>query len=203
VNPLYIWYGPVASEKTTQALRYARRMSRQGQTIPYVIRPSVSVRAHETAGVLYTKAGEKYPSVEIESARSLEEAALPCKAVWIDEPMLFDDEPWVYDAVMRIRRTRTVLISGCAATSELEPFRSSLPRLIAVADYPKFCLADCDACGSIATATRSVCLTGKDGQVLVGGEETYRPVCHVCWTKWVNDASSVRFHTAGASRSNP
>ena len=197
-----VWAGPVLSSKSTKALAYAKRLARRGIKV-LLVRPADSVRAHETAGVLKTRAGDEWPANEIERASFLEAFVRDSRpdVLWIDEPMLFDDEPWVYDAVMRIRRTRTVLISGCAATSELEPFRSSLPRLIAVADYPKFCLADCDACGSIATATRSVCLTGKDGQVLVGGEETYRPVCHACWTKLVNDVSSVRFHTAGASRS--
>jgi thymidine kinase len=98
--------------------------------------------------------------------------------------MLFDDEPGVFQAVMDVRKQMPVLVSGCAATSELDPFGASLPRLIAVADEVHFCRADCDSCGTLGVATRSICLTGKNGQVLVGGEETYRPVCPTCWSKW-------------------
>lgn len=205
MRSLKIWTGPVASEKTTRALRHARRLLRRGHDIPWVIRPTKSVRDHEKdeegicTGYLVTKAKEKFPSTECETIAGILAAASDCSVVWIDEPMLFDEEPGVYDAVTEIRRTRTVLLSGCAADSDLNPFKTSFPRLISVADQVEFCRADCDGCGTLGVATRSICLIGKDEQVLVGGEETYRPLCPRCWTKWMDgDVSSMLFTTAAA-----
>jgi thymidine kinase len=31
-------------------------------------------------------------------------------------------------------------------------------------------------------ATRSLCVVEKEGEVLVGGEETYKAACPSCWT---------------------
>ena len=205
MKSLTIWTGPVASEKTTRALRHARRLLRRGYDIPWVIRPTKSVRAHERdmsgdcGGFLVTKAGERFPSMECETIREIADAAEGCSAVWIDEPMLFDEEEGVFDEVARLRKYSPILLSGCSADSDLNPFKTSFPRLIAVADRVEFCRADCDGCGTLGSATRSICLTGKHEQVLVGGEETYRPLCPDCWTKWNDgDVSSLLFVAATA-----
>ena len=185
MKSLTIWTGPVASEKTTKALHYARRLLRRGTNLPFVVRPVRSVRAHEHGhpGFLVSKSGLKFPSMEIEHAADLFEATYGCGAAWIDEPMLWSDEELVLEQVAKIRYKMPVLVSGCAATSELTPFGSSLPRLLAVADKVHFCRADCDECGTLGTATRSVCLVSKKDSVLVGGEESYKPVCPDCWSR--------------------
>jgi len=129
------------------------------------------------------------------------DAADGCSAVWLDEPMLFDEESGVFDAVAILRQSRPILLSGCSADSDLNPFKISFPRLIAVADRVEFCRADCDGCATMGTATRSICLTGKVEQVLVGGEETYRPLCPGCWTKWTRgDVSNLLFVSASRGR---
>jgi len=209
MKSLRIWTGPVASEKTTRALRHARRLLRCGHDIPWVIRPTKSVRSHERdedgdcTGYLVTKAGEMFPSTECETLQEISDAIEACSVIWLDEPMLFDAEPLIFELVQRIRQSRPVLLSGCAADSDLGPFKNSFPRLIAVADRVEFCRADCDGCATMGTATRSICLTGKDEQVLVGGEETYRPACPSCWTKWTDgNVSSLLFTTTG-TRSKP
>jgi thymidine kinase len=205
MRSLKIWTGPVASEKTTRALRRARRLLRHGYDIPWVIRPTKSVRKHEKdedgkcLGSLVTKAGERYPSFECETVQELLAAAENCDAVWIDEPMLFDEEPGVFDAVVKLRKTKPILLSGLSADSDLSPFKTSFPRLISIADRVEFCRGDCDGCATLGIATRSICLTGKDVQVLVGGEETYRPLCPKCWTKWTDgDVSSMLFIAAAS-----
>lgn len=185
MKSLRVWTGPVHSEKTTKALHHARRLLRRGFDLPFVIRPTRSVREHEAEhpGFLISKSGLKYPSLELDTADEICDAARDWGAVWIDEPMLWIDEPLVYDAVIALRRIMPVLISGCSATSEMQPFGESIPRLIAIADRVEFCRADCDECGTLGTATRSRCLNRKDGQVLVGGEESYQAVCPKCWTR--------------------
>lgn len=161
-------------------------MLRKGVDIPFVVRPTRSVRAHELdhPGFLVTKAGEKYPSLELDSARQVEDAVEGFGAVWIDEPMLFDHEADLFGAVVDIRTRMPVLISGCSATSELEPFLTSFPKLISIADDVVWRKSDCDECGRMNHASRAFYLLGqKSEKIVVGGEESYEPLCPSCWNK--------------------
>lgn len=188
---LRVWTGPVRSEKSTRALRHANRLLRRGVRLPYVIRPIDSVRDHEKdslgnpGGFLITQgSGEKFPSLDMERAGEiLDRIDDRWDHVWIDEPMLFPDESLVWAIVQQLRERLDVMVSGCAATSEVEPFGYSLPKLLAVADHVEYCKADCDYCGRMHSATRSVCLVHKEGQVKVGGAESYMPACPTCWEK--------------------
>ena len=191
IHPLYAWVGPPASEKSTHALKFARRLLRKGFDLPFVVRPTKSVRDHEREheGFLVTKGGERYPSLEVNSASQILPLVEGFGAFWFDEPMLFDDEHLVYEAVVTCRTRGPVLLSGCPATSEMQPFFSSLPRLLAVTDYVTWCKADCDGCGRMNAATRAFYMRGsKTEEVEVGGEQTYQPLCPTCWN---NKTSSL------------
>lgn len=184
MKTLTVIVGPVHSEKSTHAVRIALRQKRLRKRV-VLIRPTRSVRKHERSGFLVTKNGLEYPSHEVETSRGIEPVAVSQRAdiVWIDEPMLFPDEPSVFPVVQNIRRRMNVLVSGLVATSELEPFGTTMPSLLAVADAIVRLRADCDLCGRYNAATRSLCLRPKQGQVLVGGEEVYRAACSKCWTR--------------------
>ena len=144
---------------------------------------SVRATQGDELGMLLTKSGHRYPSIEIDSARQLKEAAVSADVVWIDEPMLFPDEAFVFDQVQRIRKRSIVLISTLSATDKMKVFGSSTCRLLAVADDVIYCKADCDGCGRMRAATRSLCVIHKTDTVLVGGEEAYKAVCPSCWRK--------------------
>lgn len=174
--------GPVHAEKSTHALRIARRYARLGSSV-ILVRPVCAVRAHERAGTLVTKNGADFPSVEVETTAGVSPAARGHDVVWIDEPALFPDQENLYGVVQALRERAVVLVSGLAATSELEPFGAAMPALLAVADQIRVLKADCDYCGRYGTATRSVCSRPKVGQVLVGGEETYKAACPACWSR--------------------
>lgn len=184
MKTLTVIVGPVHSEKSTHAIRIALRHRRLRKRV-VLIRPTKSVRAHERPGFLVTKNGLDYPSHEVETSRGIEPVAVAQRAniVWIDEPMLFPDEPNVFHVLQQVRRSMGVLVSGLVSTSELEPFGTSMPSLLAVADSIIRLRADCDLCGRYNAATRSLCLRPKSGQVLVGGEEVYRAACPKCWTR--------------------
>jgi thymidine kinase len=181
VKSLVCITGPVHSEKSTTALRIANRYCRLGQAV-VLIRPKCAVRAHEVPGQLKTKNGLSFPSIDVETTAGVVPAACGYDVVWIDEPALFPDEPALYQAVQSIRRKSVVIVSGLSATSELDPFGTSMPALLAVADKIRILRADCDFCGRYGAATRSLCVRPKSGQVLVGGEESYRAACPRCWS---------------------
>lgn len=185
MKELLVWTGPVHSGKSTQALLRAERYLRLGNDV-VCVRPGTSVRPAqgEEPGWLVTKSGHRYPSIELETPAELLEAADSADVVWIDEPMLFARgyDSSLIDAVCQIRETAIVLISGLSATSELGTFGTAMSTLLALADEVFWCKADCDLCGRMRAATRSLCVVEKEGEVLVGGEETYKAACPSCWT---------------------
>jgi len=178
-----VWCGPMCAAKTTGALDAARRYSRHHKKV-VLIRPAASRRSHEgDPASLSTKNGESFPCFDVAYARDIPENVVGADVVWIDEPNHFKDESKLPEVVAAIRQTSIVLVSGLGATSELEPFGWSMPFFLATADYVEWSTADCDACKTHGTATRSLYIgeAPKEGQTKVGGAESYRPVCPACW----------------------
>lgn len=182
MRSLTVVVGPMAANKSTYACVLAARHKRLGHKV-VLLRPAVSARGHERPGLLVTRNGLQFPAVDIDHSSHLEEAAKGFDLVWIDEPQLFPGEDLVFPSVQTIRHVSDVVVSGLSATSELEPFGTSMPRLLAVADEIVALKADCSTCGSFNLATRSVCLRGKKDQVLVGGDDVYDSACPTCWTQ--------------------
>ena len=190
MKQLIIYTGPVHSEKTTHALRAASRHARLKHLVQ-LIRPVQSIRPDpdnpekgDRRGMLVTKNGEEFPSMDTGYARDTVGFTQGADVVWIDEPQLWPDEEEVFGSVARIRKTALVIISGLSATSELEPFGVSMPKLLAVADEIVLLKADCDACATFGTASRSryVGRAPKEGQVKVGGVPDYNAECPTCWS---------------------
>ena len=182
---LRIWSGPMSASKSEGALQVAVRYERHNLTV-VLVRPTKSRRSHELrSGTLTTKAGKSYPAIDVDSALDITKHCETADVIWIDEPALFDQEERLFDVVAGLRKKSIILISGLGSTSELEPFGSSMPRLMAVADQINWTKADCDLCGSHDAATRSLYIGAatKTEQVRVGGAESYVPSCPDCWTQ--------------------
>ena len=183
MRDLIVWTGPVHSGKSTHALLRAKRYLRLGHDVQ-LVRPRISLRPElgDEAGMLRTKTGHRFPSIEIDTPQDIEDATEGCSVVWLDEAMLFGNQDHlVPDYVARVRQRSIVLVTGLCATSEMRVFGQAMPTLIATADEVRWCKADCDFCGSLGTATRSVCLVKKNEDVLVGGPSVYKAACVACW----------------------
>ena len=186
MRTLRVWTGPVHSGKSKRAMALARRMVRTGRDL-VLVRPEQSIRDYEEPGWLVTKDGEKWPSIDVKHPQEILAACRDAKVLWLDEPMLFDEneEPEVFPLVQEVRREMPVLVSGLSATSELEVFRISMSMIIAVADKVFWCTADCDECKKIDVATRSSYIgrEKKHGQVKKGGQSDYDALCPGCWNR--------------------
>lgn len=172
----------MGGSKTTGALHAARRYERLGHKV-ILIRPKVSVRAHEKHSLLVTKNGEKYPAFECKASCDVEELAKAADVVWIDEPFLFSQEEALFDIITKIRANSVILISAIGCDAEHKPFGHTMPKLLATADQINWCPADCDCCGGMNIATRHVILVPyTSGKPCPGGEESYCAACPECWT---------------------
>jgi len=186
MKELLVWTGPVHSGKSTKALLRAQRYLRLGHDV-VLVRPLLSLRPEQgdEPGMLVTKTGHRFPAIEIEDVRDIPAAADGATVVWFDEPMLFprDLDDQLVEMIQQIRAKACVLVSGLCATSEFQVFGKAMPTLMALADRICWCKADCDWCGSLGVATRSVCIVPKASEVLVGGESVYKAACPSCWVR--------------------
>jgi len=192
-----MWIGPVASEKTTKALYAAKRLMRRGHDL-VLIRPPCSRRTHEERdGFLVTKSGEKWPCFEVKSVHDIEQVTEGATAVWLDEPFMFEEQKALFAVVRRLLRTKDVLVSTIAASSEMVPISPSVSAMLAIADEIHHCRADCDDCQRLGNASRSWHLDGpKTEKVKTGGEESYEPKCPSCWSmRWREARKTARSQT--------
>jgi len=190
---LVVFAGPTHAEKSTGAIQAAGRLKRLGKRV-VLIRPTQSIRPldpkdpdpteGDRPGALVTKRDEEWPSIDLESAADIVAAfeASGGDVLWLDEPGLWPDDHLAIPAVRQIRQRADVIVSTIVTDSEGEPFRTAPPWLWAAADVPSWRKADCDACASFGTATRSVYIgdAPKVGQVKVGGVSDYAAFCPNC-----------------------
>ncbi len=188
---LSVWVGPVHSGKSTQALIRAERLRRLGYDV-VLLRPRKSIRPSDPngfkgdrPGMLVTKTGHKYPSLEVDSVSIIPSAAEGSSVLWIDEPFMLEDHESLFGCIQEQRRERRVLISTLGATNKLECISPAVAQLIAVADEIVHCKSDCDGCSKIGAATRSIYVGSepKTELVKVGGAAQYKALCPACWNE--------------------
>jgi thymidine kinase len=176
----------MGSAKTTGALHAARRYIRMDFKVT-LLRPKISLRSHEKAGLLVTKNNESFPAIDIETFDEILPKAQSADVVWFDEIFLFPEEDKLFPLIQNLRRDKDILVSSLGADAKLSPFFKSMPQLLAVADDVIVCKADCDYCGAMGKATRTLfCADSsadiKTGDVFVGGTEAYIATCPECWS---------------------
>lgn len=179
---LTVFCGPMGSSKTTKALHTARRYQRLNHKV-VLFRPSTSRRSHESFGKLVTKNGEDFPAIETVSTEEIKPLSKEFDVVWIDEVFLFKDEDKLFDVIQDIRKDKEIIVSALGADCMMTPFGATMPKLLSVADNIIFCKADCDFCGGMNSATRTLlCVPAtREGQTFVGGTESYCACCVGCW----------------------
>lgn len=203
---LWIWTGPVSASKSEGALRIIRRLQRQKsekhpnqKNVVLQVRPTKSKRKEETRSHSRTKNGNEFPCVYVEKAIEMDEVIRTCALdpdiIWLDEIHFWEKDipdslnehffPYVGIRVQELRERYMFIISGIGASTELTPICPSMGYLMQLADKIYHEDADCDWCGGIGIASRSVYVgqKKKKNTVLVGGQESYKPACPECWTE--------------------
>jgi thymidine kinase len=175
---LHVICGPVRAEKSTTVYRLVSRALRSKKTVDVCV-PKMDTRSN---GQVVTHSGLSLATLGViprvvENSREVFEGLsqpLPDLLV-IDEGQFFDiDLPlWLE----RVPEWVYIVVTGLDLTSDGYPF-GPMGHLLCIADNPEKLTAIC-VCG--AEATRSACMVKKDGDVLVGGGETYVPMCKKCW----------------------
>jgi thymidine kinase len=193
IQMLELILGPMFSGKTTYLCHRAEAASYIGNVL-YVIH-SLETRSSSTNSIYSHNKSLKldspqYRIVYVSSLKELtDEFIQPFSTVCIDEAQFFDE---LYDDVVRITSVlkKDVHVAGLSGTSERLPFKNGeLLKLACLAtDITLLKTAYCQRCANenkkvIANFTH--CLNGnKEGEILIGGESLYIPVCGECWDRF-------------------
>ena len=185
---LTFFSGPMCSGKSSAAYDLIHG---DGVYRAYLIRPRISVRAHDKPNHLVTRSGKEYPAITFEAFWqffSNPSIAFPGDMLWLDDPFLFVDSASLASYIPALLESYPIVISSILATSELKPISSALSKVASIADSLTMLLADCEGCGAVKGASRSLYI-GKEVKgckVLVGAGNEYRPVCIDCWNRLID-----------------
>lgn len=200
MSKLYFYYGPMGSSKTLRLLSTAYDLEEKGIQI-MVLKPSLDTRDGE--GFIRSRAGLERPCVVIDQEANLynlikayssvlEVQLEKLKWVIVDECQFLTESQVdeLSDVVDNL--DINVMCYGLRTDFQSKCFPASR-RLFELADDIEEVKATC-ACGDRKTSINA--RFDNDGniitdgsQVLVGGDETYKPLCRKCWKKELDKLS--------------
>jgi thymidine kinase len=190
--------GPMFARKTEELMVDINRAELANEGI-MVFKPTSDTRCGEN--VIRTHDGREYPATPIDSQRAwdiMQHIKLTTRRVYIDEAGHFGRE--LVDVVQKLKDLKLrVYLSTIDKDYLRQPFGIA-PQLFAIADEVRKITAVCrgvdgNGCEHGNDATESFRLINVKGTVLIGGKESYRPMCNPCYleatTKKESEKASV------------
>jgi len=179
MSELHIIFGPMFAGKSTYLINTIKSLlDTQVNTLEEIlIINHSSDKRYSNNSEICTHDNIKMPSVSLNRIDEIFNCAdlFNKKYIFIDEGQFFGD---LYESVksLLIIYKKTIYIGGLDGDYKQEPFTTSrLFDLIPYATTVKKITAKCSECNAIAPFTkRLVC---SDEQILVGGSDSYKPVC--------------------------
>lgn len=160
----------------------AHRQKIAGKKIK-VFKPLIDDRFSEDS--LIDRNGKKIDAINIEK---------------IDEIKNYDADVYLIDEFQFLKgdikaiqelesKGKKFFIAGLNLTTEKKPF-GKMGDILCCADNVQMMTSICEVC-KCENATYSYCKVQKTGDVLVGGDDIYIPVCSSCYNKLINGKIKV------------
>lgn len=168
-------FGPMFSGKSTELQRRVRRYRHANMTC-LVLNFYLDNR-YSDGNFAVTHDREKIDAQKLKRLSDLSDEDLNShQIIGIDEGQFFDD--LVEKAEEWANMGKTVIVAALDSTFERKPFKS-VCNLVAMAEFVKKLTAKCVLCHSDASFTQRTVTSTRVR--LVGGAESYRPVCRGCY----------------------
>ena len=172
-----VFSGPMRCGKTQKIIDEANRQKIAGKKV-LVFKPLMDNRFSDNH--LVDRNGNEISAVNIEN---------------IDEIKKFDADVYLIDefqflqgdikAIQELEsKGKKFFIAGLNLTTEKKPF-GKMGDILCCADNIHMMTSICEVCKS-ENATYSYCKIEKTGDILVGGDDIYIPVCNQCYNKLVS-----------------
>lgn len=168
--------GSMFSGKTEELIRRLKRVQFANQSL-MLVKPLVDNRYHKKNVVSHQ--GRSFEAETVSNAAEILDKWTNERVVAIDEAQFFDaDLPRVVK-VLASKGVR-VILAGLDMDFKGEGF-GPMPQLLCMAEYVTKVHAICVSCGNLAQFSHR--LSQEEGQVLVGADQVYRPLCRHCYNK--------------------
>tara|TARA_R100001509_G_scaffold59611_1_gene32858 strand:- start:11988 stop:12545 length:558 start_codon:yes stop_codon:yes gene_type:complete len=172
-NPqLKVFTGPMFGGKTTKMLAALERFHYQKKRT-ILFKPNIDKRYSEEKVV--THKGQTHNCILVSDGSEIFDASLEADVVAVDELFMIPNSSKVL--LELYKRGKTILVSTLQLSSqptgytEFEEVKNLLPWATSI----EVCPAVCSKCDADAFYTER--LSKEDKEVLVGGAESYQPVC--------------------------
>lgn len=165
--------GPMFSGKTEALIAHAMRLPGRK-----VYKPVTDTRNKGTSILSHGGRGIFAESVDVQLAQLINRGApaLDTKHILIDEAQFLAHEAVDHIALLT-RHGVSVVLAGLDLDAHGKPF-GHMGEVLALADAIQKLSGTCSKCGRPSSRTR--CKVLQETQVLVGGGETYEPLCRTC-----------------------
>jgi thymidine kinase len=164
--PLEIVVGPMFAGKTSYALDWIYKQSGTG----LVLKPRIDSRYR--SNVIVSHSGEMYPCKYVDEVTSYELSVV--EYIVIDEAQFVPNIRSIIEPVLN----KKILLVGLDADSDRQPF-GELLNCIPLASKITKLTGECYICKNPSTSTFRVIQSNE--RVLIGGSESYIPVCNSCF----------------------
>jgi len=166
--------GCMFSGKTEELIRRLRRAIIAQQSV-MVFKSKIDERYESKLVVSHSM--QKIESLQVATAREIEELAGDTQVIGIDEAQFIEGE--MVDVVRRLaNRGKRVIITGLDTDFRAIPFEP-IPQLMCEAEVVTKLMAVCHRCGAPAHRTQRIG-AGTD-IVQIGGQEQYEARCRSCF----------------------
>lgn len=175
--------GSMFSGKTEELIRRLRRAQIANQEVA-IFKPAMDTRYSETEIVSHK--GSSIKSIPVSSSQQIPLLAEGNQVVGIDEAQFFDAGIVPVSTELANRGIR-VIVAGLDMDYLGNPF-GPMPALLANAEFVTKVHAICQVCGSLANF--SFRKAAKQGQVLLGEQDSYEPRCRSCFFEGMEGSKS-------------
>lgn len=170
--------GPMKAGKSDAIIRLYNRLGHQNRFTYGAFKPRTDTRGDQ--GTIGSRDGRVVPCTIFDKTYELLELAQDLHLVIVDEIQFCDEG--IVDVINRLcANNKHVLAFGLDLDRDRKVF-GPMGDLLAHADYVHKINAWCDSCGAVARYSQLLVEDASDGQVLVGGDETYGVACRDCHT---------------------
>ena len=176
---LYFKYGPMKCGKSQKIFNELKRQLIAGRNIK-VFKPTLDDRYGEN--VIATRAGNTVQAINIHDISELQN--YDADSYFIDEFQFLDGDVSVIDKLAS--NGKKFYIAGLNLTSERKPF-GHMGELLCMSDNVQMLTSVCENCRSEEAIFTYFKGKQKNGDILVGDEGLYIPVCRKCYEKLMNE----------------
>mmetsp|Transcript_13696 Transcript_13696/g.43287 ORF Transcript_13696/g.43287 Transcript_13696/m.43287 type:complete len:345 (-) Transcript_13696:748-1782(-) len=190
--------GPMFSGKSTELLERVEGLEARGK-VCLVVKPAVDNRYSQSAVTTHTGRSRECVTVLRLSELLGSDAFKSADVVAVDEAQFFPD---LVEFCLEASEGRgiAVVVAGLDGDFRRRPFGQTLD-LIPLADSAMKMLADCGVCGK--GAMFSLRTVGSQSTTLVGGAESYMPVCRRHYYEGMEVGKEAGTSRGAGERSSP